>query len=126
MATASDDLRMVRKQYYLSATHVRRLEALRELTGATSDAEVIRRAIDTFDSDALDNEDQQLVDQAARELIVQVEALHTAIDETLERSARTRRQINDPAWIETIRERTRREAESDPVLIAGVASLIGA
>lgn len=123
MTSVQDDTRMLRKQYYLSAQNVRRIQALRFELGVNSDAEVIRRAIDTFDADALDSKDRQLVEATADDLRQRIEHLNERIAITLERTQAAREQLHDPAWIESIRERTRREA--DPALLAGVSQLIG-
>jgi len=116
---------MLRKQYYLSAQHVHRIEALRTELGVDSDAEVIRRAIDAFTPEALNFEDRELVESTADALRQQVVDLNQRIAETLERGQAARQQLNDPEWIEGIRARTRHEAESDPALLAGVSRLMG-
>ncbi len=115
---------MVRKQYYLSRAQVERIEELREIIGASSDAEVIRRAIDHFDPDAIGGEDRQKVEQTAAALCDQIDELKTRIDDTLARTAQTRDELNDSAWIEAVRARARTEAKHDPALIAGVAALL--
>ena len=117
---------MLRKQYHLSAAHVRRVETLRAELRLGSDAEVIRRAIDTFDPDALDATERQLVEATAEDLRIRIETLNRDIAKTIERAEAARAQLNDPAWIESIRERTRQEAAAYPSLIYGVADLIGA
>jgi|AntDeeMetagen681_2_1112603.scaffolds.fasta_scaffold04479_2 hypothetical protein len=126
MTIAQDESRMLRKQYHLSPRHVRRIEALRAELGLDSDAALIRRAIDTFDPDALDASERELVEDTAKDLLERIEDLNADIERTLERTQAARKQLNDPAWIESIRERTRREAENDPALVAGVAQMIGA
>lgn len=126
MTTPHDEPRMLRKQYHLSAAHVRRVETLRAELGLGSDAEVIRRAIDTFDPDALDTKERELVEATAEDLRIRIERLNLDIAETIERAEATRDQLNDPTWIESIRERTRQEAAANPSLIYGVADLIGA
>lgn len=126
MAMLQDNARMLRKQYYLSARQVQHIETLRAELGVDSDAEVIRRAIDAFTSAELAPEDRELVEATADALRQQVEGLNQRIAETLERTQATRQQLNDPKWIESIRERTRREAVSDPALLAGVSQLVGA
>ena len=126
MATNHEEPRMLRKQYHLSAAHVRRIETLRAELGLSSDAELIRRAIDTFDSDALNASEQEIVEATAADLLRQIEDLNTKIEGTLERATKARKQLTDPAWIERIRERTRRQAAEDPALISGVAHLIQA
>lgn len=126
MATTHEDPRMLRKQYHLSSAHVRRIEALRSELKLGSDAEVIRRAIDSFDPDELNVSEREQVESTAADLLGRIEDLNKNIELTLERATRAREQINDPAWIEGIRERTRREAAADPALVSGVAHLIGA
>lgn len=126
MTTTQEETRMLRKQYYLSAQNVRRIETLRAELGVNSDAEVIRRAIDTFDADALNSKDRELVEATANDLRQRVESLNERIADTLERTQAARARLNDPEWVESIRERTRREAEADPALVAGVSQLIGA
>lgn len=124
MTATPDETRMLRKQYHLSAQHVRRVETLRTELGLGSDAEVIRRAIDTFDTDALDSDQQDMVEATAAELLSRIEQLNKRIDETIEQARTTRERLEDPQWIESIRERTRREAEADPGLVAGVAEIM--
>jgi hypothetical protein len=126
MTGMQDETRMVRKQYHLSAQHVRRIEALRAELGVSSDAEVIRRAIDTFDADALGREERDLVEATAADLRRGIERLNERIADTLERTREARERLNDPGWIESIRERTRREVEADPALVGAVAQMIGA
>lgn len=126
MATMQEETRMVRKQFHLSLRHVRRLEELRDELHLDSDAELIRRAIDTFDPEALDTSDRELVEATADDLAESIQALNSKIEATLEHAKSTRERISDPVWIEHIRERTRREAASNPALVAGVAKLIGA
>lgn len=125
MTGIQDETRMLRKQYHLSAQHVRRLEVLRAELGASSDAEVIRRAIDTFDTAALGREERDLVEAMAEDLRHGVARLNERIADTLDRTREARERLNDPEWIESIRERTRREAEADPTLVSAVAQMIG-
>ncbi len=123
-ALHEEDTRMLRKQYHLSARHVRRLEELSEELGVASEAEVIRRAIDAFDVDSLTPETRELVAETAEALLARIETLNAAIDDTVRRAQVIHERINNPVWIESIRERTRREAEDDPTLVAGVAAVI--
>lgn len=115
---------MLRKQYHLSAQHVRRIETLRTELGLGSDAEVIRRAIDTFDTDALDSNQRDMVETTVAELLSRIEQLNKRIDETIEQTRIARERLADPQWIESVRERTRRETEADPDLVAGVTEIM--
>ncbi len=126
MTVQRDEPRMLRKQYHLSVAHVRRVETLRAELGLGSDAELIRRAIDTFDPDSLDATERQLVEETAEDLRMRLEALNQNIEKTLQRAEAARAQLSDPVWIESIRERARREAAANPSLVSGVADLIGA
>lgn len=126
MATTHEDSRMLRKQYHLSSAHVRRIEALRSELKLSSDAEVIRRAIDSYDPDELSVSERAQVEATAADLLGRIEELNQNIESTLARATQAREKLNDPAWIERIREHTRREAAADPALVAGVADLIGA
>ncbi|WP_111748856.1 hypothetical protein [Salinisphaera orenii] len=105
---------------------MRRIEALRSELKLSSDAEVIRRAIDSYDPDELSVSEREQVEATAADLLTRIENLNQNIEHTLERATQAREKLNDPAWIEAIRERTRREAAADPALVAGVADLIEA
>ncbi len=124
MTTTTEEPRMLRRQYHLSAAQVRRIETLRAELGLRSDAELIRRAVDTFDPDALSASEREMVEATAVDLLKRIEDLNTKIESTLEQATRARKELNDPVWIERIRERTRREAEEDPSLVTAVAHMI--
>jgi hypothetical protein len=126
MNAVTDPNRMIRKQYYLSPSHVARLEAIRKQTGVESDAEVIRLAIEAFDPEAPSNANAEQAAELAEAMLEQIKALEVRIDETLEKMSAERDHVNDPAWEKSIRERTRAEAAQKPSLVAGAAALLGA
>jgi uncharacterized membrane protein len=96
------------------------------MIGASSDAEVIRCAIERFDPDAINSEDRRQVEQTVAALRDQIDELKARIDDTLARVAKARDKMNNPSWVAEVRERARAEAQRDPALTAGIASLFGA
>lgn len=124
--SAQDENTMVRKQFHLSKANVHRIEAIRDELGLGSDAQVIRYAIESFDTDALEPAEREMVEATANELRSRIETLSTNIEATIERAQKARAQLHDPSWVEEVRQQTRREAETDPALVDGVVSLIGA
>ncbi|HLQ86036.1 MAG TPA: hypothetical protein VK110_07785 [Salinisphaeraceae bacterium] len=126
MATTQEQARMVRKQYHLSIQQVRRLERLRDELNLDSEAEVVRRAIEMFDPDALAASERELVEAVARDLLARIHTLNANVEATLARARAARERMADPEWHARVRERTRREAAADPALVPAVATLVGA